>query len=192
MNELTIPTALTLEDALGVAHRLATASHTRPTPADLAADARAIAARIPSTTTTWCYEWIADTTRTGGPLTVDALADAWHVEAARRIASTPTPYASWHSTHGGMWVMWERARRRALVAGASPEDAITYANGEFDIPAETEPDLDARAIEIAKQRAKNLIGNYTTADPLAVRRNAVIGDWRPATPESDHAAGGAL
>jgi len=147
----TTPTALTLEDALHIAHRLAVTNGSRPTPAALAADARAIQGRIPSTTRAWAYQWIAQATRSAGTVTIDALADAWRIEAARRISAAPS--VPWTGQVDEQWPAWERARRRALVAGATPEGAIQYANTGVGISPQPERAIDPAAVQAAKARA---------------------------------------
>lgn len=91
-----------------------------------------IASILPTTPLIWAQKHVHACVRAGSVPKITDIADAWKAEARRRVESVPVPPAPPEiEADPARWQMWERARRDALIAGASPEQAFARASRQI-------------------------------------------------------------
>lgn len=143
------------------------------TPDEWAAEVDEALDLLPDASDEWVTTWVRGELReTRVPTVVDVVA-AWRdherpraseaaLAAIESVPSAPPEVEA----DGARWVAWERARRSALVAGASPDDAVVAADRAVGVLERApEPVLD---VATARARVREVLAEVARTRVLTL------------------------
>lgn len=161
----------TAAEALRVIALIDAASTWKPrrTDDELADAVDDLVALLPGCPDGWAATATRDAIRDGETVTVATVASAWRVEQQRRLTeaggSAPPEQLS---ADAGRWLAWQRARRRAVLAGATPEDADRQASVAVGVDPDLTPaPVDPVAAADARRTVRAAIAGWSAAHTVS-------------------------
>lgn len=129
--------------------------------------ARGFAELLPTAPDDWVLDWVVEHLRTGEIPTQMDVINAWAATAVDRTRGVEVPPAPPEvEADPPRWLAWDRARRRALLEGSTPEDAVMSADAAVGVrrrPVPVPDEAEVAAIQARLTKVASAFGRRHVA-----------------------------